>query len=185
MGKDKGKKKQVAGGTPQLNMMPDGSYSWGQPDSNGLNGWEGFCGQTATANLLTTNQGGAQVSPHDVSRAADDWTPGSAPDTLMRAIRKLAPDATLFELSHDADLSAASASNPIVCLLQWQGATFHYVSVVGVTADRVTFNHWGTQDSLTKEEFEKRWGFREGGLTAGLVTFFGGLRGHTSIRKKK
>ena len=184
MGKDKGKAKQVAQGTPQLNVMHDGSYSWTQPDSNGLNGWEGFCGQTAVANLLTTHRRGVQTSPHDVSKAADDWTPGSSPGTLMRAIGKLAPNVADYELVHDGDLSAASPTNPIVCLLQWQGTSFHYVSVIGSAGDRVTINHWGTQEVLMRVDFDKRWEFREGGFGGGLVTFFGGLQGRTSIRKK-
>jgi hypothetical protein len=185
MGKDKGKNKQVAGGTPRLNVMPDGSYSWEQPDSNGLNGWEGFCGQTATANLLTTDKGGVQVTPQDVSKAADDWTPGSKPETLMRAIGKLAADPSKFEISHDKDLSSASPTSPIACLLQWGGGSFHYVSVVGVQGDRVVFNHWGIQDSLPKSDFDNRWAFRGGSFSDGLVSFFGGLSGYTSIRKKK
>ena len=186
MGKDKGKDKQIAGGASTLNRMPDGSYSWSQPASNGKGGWEGFCGQTAIANLLTTVQGGAvQVSPQDVSRAADDWTPGSKPSTLMRAIQQLAPDPSRFEISHDTDLSSASPTTPIVCLLEWDGGgTFHYVSVVGVSGNVVTFNHWGQQDRLTKDEFERRWAFTKGGFTGDLVAFFGGLSANTSIRLK-
>lgn len=185
-GNDRGKDKQVAGGTPRLYRMSDGSYSWEQPDSNGTGGWEGFCGQTATANLLTTIQNGAvQVSPQDVSRAADDWTPGSKPSTLMRAIRKLAPDPSRFEISHDTDLSSASPTTPIICLLEWDGGgTFHYVSVVGVRNGNVIFNHWGIQDQLTEDEFKKRWSFSQGGFTGDLVSFFGGLSANTSIRLK-
>ncbi len=183
MGKDKGKDKQVAGGSPQLNMMSDGSYSWSQPASNGLNGWEGFCGQTATANLLTTFEDG-QTSPHDVSRAADDWTPGSKPSTLMRAIGKLG-DASKYEVSNSRDLSSATPRNPIVTLLMWDnGGTYHYVSVIGVRGGEVIFNHWGQQDRLSEEEFNRRWGFEGGGFTSGLVSFLGGMKAHTSIRRK-
>jgi hypothetical protein len=184
MGKDKGKDKQLAGGTPQLNVMADGSYSWSQPSSNGLGGWEGFCGQTAIANLLTTHQGGTRVTPHDVSQAADDWTPGSSPGTLMRAIGKLSRNASNYERTNDGDLSAASAQNPIVCLLNWEGTTYHYVSVVGRSGDRVIFNHWGMQDSLQQDEFMRRWAFRGGGIGAGVVARLGGLRGNTAIRRK-
>ncbi|MCA9711030.1 MAG: hypothetical protein KDK70_34630 [Myxococcales bacterium] len=183
MGKDKGKKKQIAQGSPQLNTMPDGSISWTQPDSNGFNGWEGFCGQTAVANLLTTYEAG-QTSPHEVSRAADDWTPGSKPETLMRAINKLAADGSQYELSHSTDLSSATPQNPIVTLLAWDGGgTYHYVSVIGVSGGTVTFNHWGMQDSLSEDEFKKRWGF-EMGFRSGVVSFFGGFSPNTSIRHK-
>lgn len=183
---DKGKDKQIAGGTSNLNRMPDGSYSWDQPDSNGKSGWEGFCGQTAIANLLTTIQGGAiQVSPQQVSQAADDWTPGSKPSTLMRAIRALAPDPSRFEISRDRDLSSASPSNPIVCLLEWDGGgSYHYVSVVGTRNGVVIFNHWGIQDQRTEAEFDRLWSFSGGNFASDLVAFFGGLSGYTSIRLK-
>ncbi|MCA9652814.1 MAG: hypothetical protein KC501_23045 [Myxococcales bacterium] len=181
-GDDRHQDKQTAGGTPRLFLMPDGSYSWEQPDSNGTNGWEGFCGQTAIANLLTTIQGGVQVSPQDVSRAADDWTPGSRPSTLMRAIQVLAPDPSRFEVSDDHDLSSASPTAPIVCLLEWGGGDYHYVSVVGTRNGMVIFNHWGIQDQLPADEFDRRWGFRNGGFTSDLVAFFGGLSAYTSIR---
>jgi hypothetical protein len=52
-----GKKKRIAEGKGRLNVSADGSKSWEQPPSKGLNGWEGFCGQTAIANLLTTHEG--------------------------------------------------------------------------------------------------------------------------------
>jgi len=183
-GKDRGKDKQTAGGTPQLNIMSDGSYSWSQPGSNGLNGWEGFCGQTATANLLTTFESD-QFSPHDVSRAADDWTPGSKPSTLLRSIAALSSDASQYEQSNSRDLSAATPHNPIVALLMWDdGGTYHYISVIGVRGGNVIFNHWGLQDSLPEDEFMRRWGFQGGGLTSGLVSFLGGMDPYTSIRRK-
>lgn len=179
---DKGKKKQLAGGSPQRNVMADGTVSWGQPDSNGLGGWEGFCGQTATANLLTTHRG-VDVSPHDVANAADDWTPGSHPSTLMRAIGKLATDADQYSTSNSTDLSSASPRSPIVCLLQWQGKSFHYVTVVGVANGRVTFNHWGTQQSLDEADFNNRWAFR-GSLDGQLIAWLGSFRSNTSIRRR-
>jgi predicted double-glycine peptidase len=163
--------------------MDDGSVSWSQPDSKGMGGWEGFCGQTAVANLLTTHEEGL-TSPHEVSRASSDWTPGSKPSTLMRAIKKLSPNADEYEISNDTDLSAATPRNPIVTLLAWDDeGTYHYVSVIGVSNDRVTFNHWGIQDSLSEDEFKKRWGF-EMGFKSGVVSFFGGFDANTSIRRK-
>lgn len=184
MGKDKGKKKQKASGSPQLNTMSDGSISWSQPDSNGVGGWEGFCGQTATANLLTTFEEG-QTSPHEVSRAADDWTPGSKPSTLMRAINKLAKDGSKYEISSSKDLSGATPQNPIVTLLEWDDSgTYHYVSVIGVRGGEVIFNHWGRQDKLSEDEFDKRWGFKKGGLWSSTISVLGGMDSYTSIRRK-
>jgi hypothetical protein len=125
-----------------------------------------------------------QISPQEVSRAASDWTPGSKPTTLMRAIKKLAKNPSQYELSLDKDLSAASPQNPIVTLLDWGRGSFHYVSVVGVKGDRVVFNHWGTQENMPKAEFDRRWAFNSPGITDDLVSALGGLTGHTTIRKK-
>lgn len=180
--KDKNKDKRLASGTPERNVMHDGSISWGQPDSNGKGGWEGFCGQTATANLLTIYRG-SDVTPHDVASAANDWTPGSQPSTLLRAIRALASDGDQYYISNSSDLSSASPRTPIVCLLQWEGAIFHYVTVVGATQTRVTFNHWGSQDLLLANDFDNRWAFR-GGWNGQVVSWLGGLSGYTSIRRR-
>lgn len=178
---DKGKKKQLASGTQTSNVMADGTISWSQPGSNGLGGWEGFCGQTATANLLTICEG-KEISPNDVAAAADDWTPGSHPSTLMRAIGKLAKDASKYTTSHRNDLSAASAITPIVCLLRWSGKVFHYVTVVKVANDVVTFNHWGGQDTRSTADFQKLWSF-EGGFSGSVIAWLGSFQAHTSIRR--
>ena len=176
--KDKGKK--LPGGTQKRNVMPDGSYSWEQPDSTGVGGWNGYCGQTAMANLLTTYKG-VDVTPSDVANAADDWTPGSDPRTLMRAIHALTTDPETYALSiGDQDLSSASPRTPIVVLLHWEGKVFHYVTVVKATSTDVTFNHWGMQQTLSVAEFDRRWSFRDGQTEAWVM----GWSPYTSIRKK-
>jgi hypothetical protein len=91
----KRKNEKIPGDTG-LNLMPDGSVSWDQPDSKGVAGWEGLCGQTAVANLLTTHRQRVGVSPEEVARAADDWAPGTVAPTLMRAIRQIAGDADRY-----------------------------------------------------------------------------------------
>jgi len=179
-GKGKGKDKKNPGGEPERNVMSDGSISWGQPESNGLFGWEGFCGQTAIANLLTTYKG-IDISPHDVAAASNDWTPGSDPDTLMRAIGALATDPETYVISNDTDLSSASPTTPIVVLLHWGGTDFHYVTVVKATDAEVTFNHWGKQETLPTAVFHAKWSFRDAQTEARVM----GWSPYTSIRKTK
>lgn len=179
--KDKDKDKRLAGGTPTCNRLPDGSISWEQPDSNGMGGWEGFCGQTATANLLTTYTGN-EISPHDVAEAANDWGPGSTPATLLRAIQALVPDGNQYFLSDSQDLSSATRQTPIVCLLYWSGLNFHYVTVVEARPNSVLYNHWGTRGLELRDKFDELWSFQ--GAGAQIIAALGGVRGFTSIRRR-
>ena len=175
-------KKQIANGQPALNVQPDGSVSWEQPDSKGLAGSEGFCGQTAVANMLCMTEKTRAVTPHRVSRAAGDITPGCKPHTLLRAIRQLSPRPQRYAIYNNPLLQSVSRASPVICLLHWQGTTFHYVTVVKTTRTAVTFNHWGLQDTLERSTFERRWKFQGRGVAAGAVAALGQLRPTTSIR---
>jgi len=163
--------------------MPDGSFSWDQPDSKGFAGWEGFCGQTAIANLLSTHEG-VNYPPRAVGEQATDSTPGTQPSTLMRAIGKLS-DPNNYQMSHNPSiLTLAAPRNPIACLLAWEGSEYHYVTVIRVRNKTVYFNHWGLQDSLPEAEFKRRWGFKNKGIASRLAAAAGSLRPYTSIRRK-
>jgi hypothetical protein len=177
------KKRDKAGGLgPQTcHRQTDGSYSWTQPDSTGLSGWEGYCGQTCVANLLTTSTPNS-VSPETVIDVAADWTPGSRPSTLLRALNRLGGNHRRFRISHSRSLAAATPRRPIGCLLQWSSGSMHWVMVVRVDATHVHFNHWGRQSRLTRAEFERRWGFDDQNFGDSVVSFLGGLSPHTSLR---
>jgi len=163
--------------------MADGSFSWDQPDSRGLGGWEGFCGQTATANLLTTHEG-TNYSPRDVAEKFSDLSPGSHPSTLMIAIKALASTPSRYQLGNNSMLlHLARPRSPIICLLAWgAGTSYHYVSVVGIRSSDVYFNHWGTQHHLPRVKFMKWWGFRDKGTLSNIAASMGNLDPHTSIR---
>jgi len=61
---------------------PSGLVVWPQPDSTGLMGWNGYCGETAVANVLT-NLCDADMTPTEVhERGWGDLTPGSTPATV-------------------------------------------------------------------------------------------------------
>ncbi len=175
-------KKQVANGEPKLNMMKDGSCSWEQPDSKGVGGAEGFCGQTAIANMICIYDRTRGVTPRMVSKAAGDITPGSKPATLMRAIGKLARTPNRFVLKHEPTLPNATPKTPLVCLMHWGGTNYHYVMVVRVTPQAVTINHWGLQQTYPRNVFEQYWGFCGAGVCGGAVARIGALRPYTSIR---
>lgn len=177
-------KKQVAAGTPQLNTMADGSCSWEQPDSKGFGGSEGFCGQTAVANMLSIYERTRAATPHAVSRASGDITPGSKPATLMKAIAKLSRTPARYSIHYDKRLPNATPKKPLICLMYWGGTGYHYVLVVRVTATHVVINHWGMQMTYTRAVFEKYWAFRGAGIGGGSIAVVGGLKPNTSIRYK-
>lgn len=65
---------------------PSGLVAWPQPDSTGLMGWNGYCGETAAANVLT-NLCDMSWTPSEVhERGATDVTPGSAPWTMANIL---------------------------------------------------------------------------------------------------
>ena len=67
---------------------PDGSTSFQQPDSQGIGGWEGKCGQTAASNILKMHCG-ENISPKSVGHYFDDSTPGVYPDTAAKGLNRL------------------------------------------------------------------------------------------------
>ncbi len=71
----------------QYRVCEDGTVSFDQPTSTGINGWNGFCGQTAAANT------GAMICyrythPTLFDDYADDLTPGSRPGTVRAGLAK-------------------------------------------------------------------------------------------------
>ena len=161
-----------------------GSWSWDQPASAGIAGWEGRCGQTCVSNLLANSPGGTRVTPQRVIQTAWDVTPGSLPSTVLRALRRLAPmNGRTYSLSENDEnaLSDATPTNPIGCLVAWSPSTLHWITPVGTTSSHVFFNHWGRQQSLTRDEFSKRWGFKNQNWTGAVSTLLANLSPYTAV----
>lgn len=176
----------VPGARPgNCNKLSDGTYSWEQPASRGIAGWEGRCGQTAAANLLTI-RGTKWVSPQQVIDSAWDGTPGSKPATLLRAVRKLGPNRGTpdFKLTYDKSLSGVSPSKPIVILLQWDSVQLHWVTLVSATSTKVRFNHWGRSQEMPRKEFDERWDFTKTTWTGTVVHWLGWVWPNTAIRPR-
>lgn len=72
-----------------LRRCDDGSVSFVQPDSEGYNGWEGKCGQTAASNVLFHLCQTALSPEDDIDGVLSDLTPGVLPKTLRRGLTKI------------------------------------------------------------------------------------------------
>ena len=70
------------------NLCEDNSISYKQPDSEGIGGWEGKCGQTAAANLMRMHCG-LNKPPESLKSYFNDSTPGVQPTTLKRGLNTL------------------------------------------------------------------------------------------------
>ncbi len=62
--------------------------SWPQPPSSGYRGWNGRCGETAAANVIT-NVCGVETTPEQVAARGGDWSPGARPATLASWISQV------------------------------------------------------------------------------------------------
>ncbi len=136
------------------------------------------------SNLLANSPGGTRVTPQRVIQTAWDVTPGSLPSTILRALRRLAPmNGRTYSLSENDEnaLSDATPTNPIGCLVAWSPSTLHWITPVGTTSSHVFFNHWGRQQSLTRDEFSKRWGFKNQNWTGAVSTLLANLFPYTAV----
>jgi hypothetical protein len=110
-----------------LRRCQDGSISFVQPDSEGWNGWEGKCGQTAAANSLF-HLCQVAVSPKDyVDRYMQDSTPGVRPKVLARGLKQI-----------------TSLNTPCPTVKNWQQSNYrnHEQFIAGVKQDLIPkFSH--------------------------------------------
>lgn len=69
-------------------VCPDTTISHLQPDSSGLNGWEGYCGQTAVSNI-TSMLCGRHMDPKSNDYYGTDSSPGQHSSTMKLSLRKI------------------------------------------------------------------------------------------------
>lgn len=69
-------------------VCPDKTISHIQPPSTGMNGWEGYCGQTAISNV-TSMMCDRHMSPKSNDYYGTDISPGHAPITMRKALTKI------------------------------------------------------------------------------------------------
>lgn len=72
-----------------LRRCKDQSVSFVQPDSEGWNGWQGKCGQTAAVNSLYQMCRIAKSPKDYMDRYLSDLTPGVRPRTLRKGLNKV------------------------------------------------------------------------------------------------
>ena len=153
-------------------IMPDGTISWEQPDSTGWFGYEGYCGQTAAANISSMLR--VSISPEEVNQTCYDVTPGSLPRTLARFLTNdlQVPWQVYHLYSHEAfaklrmalhngSLQAANGLAPVAMLIKVKGVkAYHWITIVDITDDDgVIFNEHGKQKYMTKKDLLPLWGF--------------------------
>lgn len=75
-------------GTVNYYRCPDLTLSFPQPDSTGLNGWNGYCGQTTVSTIvgMLCNR---FIDPKVIDQYASDVTPGNRPSTNQKALKKI------------------------------------------------------------------------------------------------
>ncbi len=158
------------------------SHSWDQPSSGGIRGWEGRCGQTCVANLLKNGRPSTHVSPTAlIAASGGDLSPGSLPSTLL-GLANAHSSRHRYQLRNERRvLVQAHPHNPVGCLLQWDNNVLHWVTVVGLHGASVVFNHWGRQETLSRQEFDDRWGFRTQGALDWTISRVGGLSPYTTL----
>jgi hypothetical protein len=79
----------MKGITAQAWRCKDGSITYDQPDSTGIGGYNGFCGETAASNILHMHCG-LMASPTKYCNAfTSDITPGTRPGSLKNGLNDM------------------------------------------------------------------------------------------------
>lgn len=159
------------------------SWSWTQPPSRGIGGWEGRCGQTCVSNLLMNTSPSRRLSPEQIIRLGGDLGPGTLPKTLLGLVKGESRSNRDYILSSGSigAINFASANMPMGCLLQWKTNVLHWVTVVQANSAHVVFNHWGRQEKWTRTKFNEHWGFRKQGAVDTAISILGGLTPYTAV----
>jgi hypothetical protein len=157
--------------------------SWPQPDSTGWRGWNGFCGQTAAANLAANVCGVRSACPAAFDRSpCQDVTPGSRPNALACMMNRLVPGGC----GHWSVVRPGAGVDPIGYLqsrvngsaacaaLVVDEDTLHWVTVTDVQrsayACNVRFLERGGDHLLNCETFRRRWSLNDYGIVGYLLT---------------
>ncbi len=157
--------------------------SWPQPDSTGWRGWNGFCGQTAAANLAANVCGVRTACPAAFDRSpCQDITPGSRPNALACMMNRLVPGGC----GHWSVLRPGAGVDPVSFLqsrvngapacaaLVVDNDELHWVTVTDVLrsdyACNVRFLERGRDAILNCETFRRRWSLNDYGIVGYLLT---------------
>jgi hypothetical protein len=83
--------------TSKYGVCKDGSTSFVQPSAYGPFGYNGFCGETATANVLNMTCGKKWHPYPEIHTLASDFLPGTSPWALRQTLNYLSPDSNCNE----------------------------------------------------------------------------------------
>ncbi len=162
---------------PEMHIMPDGTLSWEQPDSSGTFGYNGYCGETAAANIISMLR--FPTSPDVVKDTCQDSTPGTLPSTIADylttemgvqwSIYNLRAYYAFRDLKTALDhgtLIAENGNSPVAVLIKIKGKkAYHWITVVDIDDnDNVIYNEYGKQEIISKKDFMVLWSFH--GITS-------------------
>ncbi len=172
-----------------LNKLNDGTLSWEQPNSTGIGSYNGYCGETAWANIASMylNKIVSPLSFHRFS-VGIDATPGTQLETLRKGLSNVTKNTVWGWKKQNANAKKAISEleyavkgyrlnrnyltkqkklrkrYPVIVLIAPQKNRLHWVTVVDIKKDKkerktIFFNEYGTQNSLSEEEFYKQWNY--------------------------
>lgn len=152
-----------------LRRCEDGSISFVQPDSEGYQGWEGKCGQTAAANSVYHLCQTAFSPDEDLDKFLSDITPGVLPKTLRRGLTKIIAENKSYcpqgqwkvqharnnkdFINHVAKNIKPNYSTNTINILNRDGLTRYTNPVITLIVDPGTkFLHWVTIVDMEQKE---------------------------------
>jgi hypothetical protein len=108
--------KSNIGSTPTsstYSVCRDGSYAFEQPDATGPLEWNGFCGETGMANMLSMTCGSLWHPTGTIHTISADLVPGTLPATVSKSLNYMAPDSDCGDKEWDYFDTADSGSEYI------------------------------------------------------------------------
>jgi len=156
----------------EMSELPDGTVSWEQPSDPAFGGYNGRCGETAIANIISMLL--RDTSPHEIISQTSDLTPGTRPRTIEAFLQENAPGewqtkhtarqwgrAWLVHALNKGAFKAANGKSPIVVLVLATASALHWTTVVDFDedTDEVIVNEDKTQQRYDLATFLDHWGF--------------------------
>ncbi len=119
---------------------------------------EDLCGGAATA-MVFRHWGDAHADVQEFAPLVDRRAGGIANDVLTDAVRARGWRAGAIDGSIDALAARLHDGQPVIVLLPERGDRYHYVVVIGMSADAIIVHDpaWGPSRTIRAPDFERAW----------------------------
>jgi Peptidase_C39 like family len=119
---------------------------------------EDLCGGAATA-MVFRHWGDAHADAQEFAPLVDRRSGGIANDVLTGAVRARGWRAGPIDGSIEALAARLHDGQPVIVLLPERGNRYHYVVVIGMSADAIVVHDpaWGPSRSIRAPDFERAW----------------------------